>query len=554
MICANCGKEINDNSKFCGYCGTPAAAPAPVPVPVAEQPVAPSPVPTPAPVPTPVPAPGPVPAPNMMGGNVVPPVPPQGMGMNGVPQPAAPKAEKKKKGKAGLIVVLILLLLIIIACGVLAFIWLNRPINKIEKAFNAGDMDTVAVLYDELKSEKDIDKVTELAYDYVDQLKEDFLNGEKDYKTVSRELDVLYASVLEDDSEVNEIINLVSKVNDSRTAFNNAESYKEEGSYVAAMEEYAKVVEEDTANYELAQTGIEEAKSLFREDALSEAKSYADNGDYETAIDILEDALLVLTDDSELQSEIESFEGAIYNDVVTQAYEIAGQAVAEGRYADAFAAINAALEKYPDSAELQDYLEAITAEMYASSPLVGTWSLNYDFGPMLAEEMGEDFADFESSLPVTILLTFNEDGTCRMYVDEVAFVESFNSWEDDFIDYSMDIMYGIFKDSGYSKKEADALLKSTYGFTMEEYMRTMIEEELDMNALLEMMESNGVYKIDGDQIYTADTEAELATSSCETFSVFEDTLTIGTEGDGTGEDILPGLSYPLVFTRVVETN
>ncbi|MGN1147813.1 MAG: hypothetical protein ACI4TB_05285, partial [Lachnospiraceae bacterium] len=492
-----------------------------------------------------------------VGGNVVPPVPPvppQGMGMTGVPQPAAPKAEKKKKGKAGLIVVLILLLLIIIACGVLVFIWMNRPINKIEKAFAAGDMDTVAVLYDELKSEKDIATATELAYDYADQLKEDFLSGEKDYKTVSRELDVLYDSILEDDPEVYETINLVSEINDSRTAFDNAEAYKEEGSYIAAMEEYAKVIEEDTANYELAQTGIEEAKSLFREDALSEAKSYSDNGDYETAIYVLEDALLVLTDDTELQDEIDSLEKAIYTDVVTKAYEVAGQAVAEGRYADALAAINAALEQYPDSAELQDYLEVITAEMYASSPLVGTWSLSYDFGPMLAEEMGEDFADFESSLPVTILLDFNEDGTCRMYIDEVAFVESFNSWEDDFIDYSMDIMYGIFKDSGYTKKEADALVKSMYGFTMEEYMRTMIEEELDMDAMLGMMESNGVYKIDGDKICMADTEAELTESSYDTFSVFEDTLTIGTVEDGAGDDILPGLDYPLVFTRVVETD
>ncbi|MDE5679463.1 MAG: zinc ribbon domain-containing protein, partial [Lachnospiraceae bacterium] len=36
MFCPNCGKQISDNSKFCGYCGAVITPPA---MPVAEQPV-----------------------------------------------------------------------------------------------------------------------------------------------------------------------------------------------------------------------------------------------------------------------------------------------------------------------------------------------------------------------------------------------------------------------------------------------------------------------------------------------------------------------------------
>ena len=30
MFCMNCGKEISDNSKFCGFCGTVVASEQPV--------------------------------------------------------------------------------------------------------------------------------------------------------------------------------------------------------------------------------------------------------------------------------------------------------------------------------------------------------------------------------------------------------------------------------------------------------------------------------------------------------------------------------------------
>ena len=68
MHCPNCGKELNENQKFCGGCGSDVshlwqqAAPAPVePAPaVVPAPVEPTPVPAPveaAPAPAPAPAP-----------------------------------------------------------------------------------------------------------------------------------------------------------------------------------------------------------------------------------------------------------------------------------------------------------------------------------------------------------------------------------------------------------------------------------------------------------------------------------------------------------------
>ena len=103
MHCPNCGKELNENQKFCGGCGSDVshlwqqAAPAPVePAPA----VVPAPV-EPAPVPAPVEAaPAPAPAPESAFGPIGTPMP--------TPAPVAPaagtEAPKKKKGKAGLII------------------------------------------------------------------------------------------------------------------------------------------------------------------------------------------------------------------------------------------------------------------------------------------------------------------------------------------------------------------------------------------------------------------------------------------------------------------
>ena len=133
MHCPNCGKELVNNQKFCGGCGTdvsalwqqaaPApAAPAPVeaaPAPAAPAPAAPAPVEAapvaPAPAPAPAPASAPVSAAPASAPAPAAPAPAQtesAFGPIGTPMPEAPapaaqttaEPPKKKKSKVGLII------------------------------------------------------------------------------------------------------------------------------------------------------------------------------------------------------------------------------------------------------------------------------------------------------------------------------------------------------------------------------------------------------------------------------------------------------------------
>ncbi len=586
MFCPNCGKQISDNSKFCGFCGavmTPPAAPiteqpaaAPMePMPVAEQPAAAAPM-EPMPVTEQPAAQEPAPTVEQSAAEPVPqpaaPMPPQMQAVyqqpmaapmqppqGGMPpfSPVPPEEKKKKKGKAGLIVAIVVLLLALAGGGVFVFMRMNRPAKKIADAFAANDIDTVVELYEKV-GDKDMEEVTSQAHDYAERLTEGYLDGtgEQDYKTVRDVLDKLSGSVLEDDDELEDWIDTIEIVNESRSSFQMAESYKEAGSYVEALAEYAKVVKIDELNFAQAQQAIEETKNLYREAAIKEAKSYEDAGSYAEALCVYEEALTVLEGDAQLLDAVEALEAARIEQALADALEAADAAVNEGRYSDAKEIINAAMELEGISGAqqqaLSDKFSEITAAMYADGSILGTWKMECDLSDSIASQLGAEFEGFEGTFVVNMIFEFHEDGTFRMYVDEESFRENFNGWLDDMILYTLDTMYDMFEEMGLSREETDELLRDMYNMTMEEYLRESMETELDpegmADSMLEEVDMTGVYRVDGDRLYMSNTEIDE--NRYDNFHFEEDKLIIELPDGTESEELVPGISYPFVLIRV----
>ena len=514
MICANCGKEVRDNAKFCTFCGTPMApaaepaqpveptpAPAstaePEPAPTAESAPAPEPAPTPEPAPAaepeptptaePAPAPAAEPAPTPTAEPTPTPAPASTAEPAPEPAPAAepapaptaqptpmpapaaqpvpmqpagavpPAADgRKKKSHVGLIILLVViaLLILLLAGGGLFAFWLwNRPINKINRAMEAGDMERVVELYGELSGRRDKEAVSEELLAYAREIRNDYLEEKNgmDYETVMETLDMLDDASLETASQIEAVTIFVNRINASREAYAAAEDYRADGAYESALEEYAKVVMEDTRYYDKAQKAMKETEQ-----------------------------------------------------------------------------------------EMQD------AMAEAGKKLIGTWEMQYDVADLLRDELDPEFGDFESTLVMTFLMDFNEDGTFKLYVDESTFVENFNGWLDEFVAYGVGLLYEMFEEEdGMTREEVDEYLQEYLQMTMEEFMRGLIDSELDVDAMVAEMKLTGTYETEYDNLYLD----ALDEGQYFVFSISGDELTLDIP-DGEDEDDYDILfSYPITFHR-----
>lgn len=183
--------------------------------------------------------------------------------------------------------------------------------------------------------------------------------------------------------------------------------------------------------------------------------------------------------------------------------------------------------------------------------LVGTWSLEYDMASLLVGELGDDFAGFNAPLPMNICFEFKEDKTFTMYGEPESFKASFNTWLDEFLTFSTDMLYTTFADQGMSKEDADAAFEGQYGTSISEYMRQNVEDSMDLDALLDEMTTTGKYETSGNKLYMAEEGESIDKNAYDVFTVSGDTLKLElpSGADPSEGEILPGLEYPLEFKK-----
>ena len=536
MFCRKCGKEINNTSRFCPFCGTPVVMLAD-PAPVANPEPA-------APIPAEAAPEAPVqPAPEQPAPEQPASVPPA---YSPIP---ADKPEKKKKGKAGVIIAIILIVLLLAGCAAAAYFFVfASPAKKISKAIEAGNMETVTELYEKVNSEKDKDQIKSDLLTYVQTLEDNYLAEETTYEDAIRIMEDL-RDVVFTDGEIEDIMHTVSKIHDSRENYIKAEELAAAGTwktYYDAILYYEEVVSEDTLYYDKAQDAIANCKTECISAAEAEADGYIADGDFDAAVDLLQDAYYS-TGYDELYDKMNQVKADMKDALLEKAIENARAEVAAGNYTEARNIINNAKEDYGYDSRFDDILASIPVD----TSLVGKWKLEYDMNDIIASTVGEDMDNFDSEFYVTFVFEFTEDGICRLSLDEDSFVKSFDSWKDDLLDYLIDMaLEEYISDGSMTKKEFEKAFKSTYGMTLKEYFSAMLDEELDVSELLDETETEMKYYVEGDKLYLVDdTDTE---DYYENFYIEGGTLVLGGDGSLSEAEILPGLSYPLQLTKVVD--
>lgn len=179
--------------------------------------------------------------------------------------------------------------------------------------------------------------------------------------------------------------------------------------------------------------------------------------------------------------------------------------------------------------------------------IVGTWKLDYDMSEQMAEEMGDDYADFDGKLEITLKFDFTKDGEYKMYADD-SFKDNFNAWLSDVCVYSVDMMYTTYEEMGMTRDDVDTLFRDEMGMSLSEYFEAALAEALDVEAMMDEMVTEGDYKVDGDKLFLSDEDGEFDDNAYDICTISGDTLKIESP-DGDEDEILPGLSYPLSFER-----
>ena len=183
--------------------------------------------------------------------------------------------------------------------------------------------------------------------------------------------------------------------------------------------------------------------------------------------------------------------------------------------------------------------------------LIGTWSLDYDLADLLAGEM-EGFEDFSTPLVMTICFEFTEDGKFTMFGEEESFKANFDTWVDEFVTFGTDMMYQEFENSyNLTKEEADTQFMEQNGSSISDYLRDTFLAEVDVDALLQDMTITGTYETSGNKLYMAQDGESIDKNAYDVFTIDGSNLKLELPSgvDASEGEILPGLSYPLEFTK-----
>lgn len=275
------------------------------------------------------------------------------------PLPSNPPSPKRKLR----IVIVALLCLVGIAVGIFLlalgnvfdgvrdFI-ISDPTADIITALEEGDHAEALMLASEIEDSEPLLRRLE---DRLVFLETDFRSENIDFSVVSAELNTIERmNVFGLSSTLNRVSNTVGALNASRTSFNTAEEFFARGNYADAITHYSLVIQDDS-NFETALTGISNATNAYRNQVLAEADQFASTADYEKAIGVLNNGLLVIANDSELMQSLTLNEQRFVSYIISNA----DRALEAGNHDLAIRYIIDALRTVPDNEQLLRKIDEI---------------------------------------------------------------------------------------------------------------------------------------------------------------------------------------------------
>ncbi|MBU5592630.1 zinc-ribbon domain-containing protein [Clostridium sp. MSJ-4] len=199
----------------------------------------------------------------------------------------------------------VLVIIIFVVSGIIYF---NNPISKYKSDIRNNKQTEAARLYnDKIKGNSDNEnKINSFLKSELLDIVNSFKNEEIDFNKAKDRIDTIKSTGLIS-IDVNNAIDNVNNLNNSRIAFKKADEFLKNNNLINAIKEYKNVISDDK-NYEKAKEQINNNEKKYKEQVLKSAEEFANKKDYDEAVEILSEAIVVFSNDADLTSKNEIYE------------------------------------------------------------------------------------------------------------------------------------------------------------------------------------------------------------------------------------------------------
>lgn len=255
--------------------------------------------------------------------------------------------KKRKLSKKGIAIISAACALLL--CGVIAlFGGFSSSANKIVKSLEVGDYNGAYNIFVKNYTTAGSPTLCKALRERMSDAVDAYANGDTAYTAVSTELETIKKmGIGELAKDIDSSLKMVKKLKASKESFEKAEKYFTKAQYNLAITAYKKVIKEDI-NYTTASEKLNTAIGNYRNSALSEASVFAGDGDYAKGVEVLESALAILEKDTLIEKRIKEYKKSELSKGKAEVISVADKYAFKGDYEAAIETINQAFETNPD--------------------------------------------------------------------------------------------------------------------------------------------------------------------------------------------------------------
>lgn len=254
-------------------------------------------------------------------------------------------------------VMLVTVVLIFLLIGIGAYLYFTSSFYAIQKGLNKDNVSEVVEQYNgEVYGDKLAETATDtLVVEYIQTLIGEYNSKEKDYDVVCQLLSVLTGLKNKELSNAaGDALITIQSCQKNEIAYQRAEELYENGNYADAINQY-KLVTKDSDLYEPAQKRIKDSQTKYKENILSQVNTPTTLEEYKQCLKLLKEAVGVLTDDVELAGKMQEYESAYISNVIAEADELAEQK----NYEEAISILESAKKEIGTSSDIDTKIAEI---------------------------------------------------------------------------------------------------------------------------------------------------------------------------------------------------